>query len=284
MRDKELKDFLDKIFNNWKTNSGYCGECTLRTDKTFSYNKDRNAMKISDRGKFLNAPIYGIYFDKLSKDYMVILDFPGIPAKALSKMEYSYDSYDSYIGLLKDADIFKEKNDTFKAVRKFLYESGFDSNEFYYTNAKKCGVQYKSMYNILKNDNSFRKCYPYLKKEIELIRPKLFLTFGKISLRMMAKHLKYQQGLKIEIINNEFNREFNEKDEKEKPILIDEEGFAKLVPKDKEFWIWNKTEGCYEKTTEKNLKSILLNKMGYKFKRINRLVLRAKRYLNNCLD
>jgi uracil-DNA glycosylase family 4 len=177
----------EKKFDALINNMGKCKKCLELKNKN---GKDYSLINIYKDNEFAkNIPsIWTDWYNRLDSDIMIIgQDWgPFVDMKQLNEEYLQKENKDNWLQLIE-----KEKSSTKKLLTKYIVESskGKISNldEIYITNAIMCarkGTQYRKN-NIDLKKSTFH-CEEYLKKQIEIVKPKIILTLGYYPLKSLS--------------------------------------------------------------------------------------------------
>lgn len=182
------KDSLNSMFSEMS-------ECNLCLDMKNRNGKDCSLTNIYKDNFYREVPsIWTDWYNRLDSKIMIIGQDWG-PFNEMRKF------HDMYIGDKTDDNwkriIEEEKSLTKKLLTKYLVDSGRDYgldidenfiNNIYITNAIMCarnGDNYRS--NNIKLKECSLNCSKYLKRQIDIVKPKIILTLGFYPLLSLSK-------------------------------------------------------------------------------------------------
>lgn len=168
MKETKIKELIDDI--------GKCSSCVTLGDKSLInfYNTDM-ALKVPS--------IWTDFLNHLDSDVMVIGQDWG-PYEDMKSLYERYKSGEDFKALIDE-----EKSLTKRNLYKFIYltNPSFDVQDIYITNAIMCarsGSNYRG--NNIDLKHSTICCSKFLKRQIDIVKPKVIITLGYYPLLSLA--------------------------------------------------------------------------------------------------
>lgn len=194
----------EEYFDSLIFDMGNCKKCIELKNRN---GKDCSLINIYEDSKFAKKipSIWTDWYNRINAKIMIIgQDWgPFVDMKELNNEYLQEENKNNWIRLIE-----KEKSSTKKMLTKYIVESSKGTinnlDEIYITNAIMCarkGTQYRGNNIDLKKSTS--NCKEYLKKQIEIVKPKIILTLGYYPLKSLSDlyEFKIKDTLKATIEN-----------------------------------------------------------------------------------
>ena len=188
----------NKLFNLLLEEMGTCQKCINLRNKN---GRDCSLVNIYNNLTFSkNIPsIWTDWFNRLNSEIMIIgQDWgPYLDMKTLHQLYMQNPTKSNWKNLIE-----QEKSNTKKQLDYYIKESSNNSYslaDIFITNAIMCartGTKYRGDNIDLKQSTD--NCSAYLKKQVEIVKPKVILTLGYYPILSLSKSYNFEIGKKPE--------------------------------------------------------------------------------------